>query len=103
MPNKVQYLLIADRGKFQQRVRSADSWIPIIPIWIREGGQQIFWLTGVKNVGTISSNATQSLMQVRCFFGRKCMCAWAAQTRALSFAAIGNYGQRWLLREELHT
>ena len=80
-----------------------DSWIPTTRIWIRNGGQRIFGLTGAKNVRTILSNATQSQMRVRCFSGGKCMCEWVVRTKTWSFAAIGNYGQRWLLREGLHT
>src|ERR1022692_1941790 len=70
---------------------------------MRKGGPRIFGPTGAKNVRPILSIGTQSLTRVRCFFGGKCMSEWAAQTRAWSFAAIGNYGQRWLSREELHT
>ena len=80
-----------------------DSWIPITLIWIRKGGRQIFGLTGAKSARNTWSIATQSLMRVRCSFGEKCMSEWAARTRALCFAATGNYGQRWHLREESHT
>src|ERR1019366_4075172 len=97
------YSHIVDHRGVQRTVGSAGSWIPTSPTSIRKGVPRIFGLTGAKDCRTTSSSATQSLMRVRCFFGGKCMNKWAAQTRAWSFAAIGNYGQRWLLREELHT